>query len=99
MTPTTMKPVVIIGAGVSGLTLAFLLFKRGIPVIVLEKDDEAGGTMKTITEGGWLIETGPNSTLETTPLFKELFRDLEIESQVVYAAPSAKIRFIVRNGK
>ena len=96
---TTTKPIVVIGAGISGLTLAFLLKKKGIPVLVLEKDAEAGGTMKTVKEGGWLIETGPNSTLETTPIFKELFRDLGIESEVAYADPGGKIRFIIRDGK
>lgn len=94
-----MNPVAVIGAGISGLMTAFFLKQHGIPVVVLEKDDRPGGTMKTERENGWLIETGPNSTLETTPLFRQLFRDLNLETQLTYADPSGNLRFIVRNGQ
>lgn len=55
--------------------------------------------MKTLRENGWLIETGPNSALETTPLFKELFDELHIIDERVYANESASKRFIVRHGR
>ena len=71
--------VVVIGAGISGLTAAWWLHKAGVDVTVLEKNDCVGGTMQTIREDGWLIETGPNSALETTPLFNEMFEGLGID--------------------
>lgn len=39
--PTTARPVVIIGAGIQGCATAFFLSRRGLPVIVLEKDHVA----------------------------------------------------------
>lgn len=93
------KPVVVIGAGISGLTAAHWLTNQGIDVVVLEKDSVPGGTMQTLPEDGWLIETGPNSALETTPLFKELFRDLSLENDLIYADPKAKKRYILRNNR
>ena len=54
--------------------------------------------MRTISQNGWLVETGPNSALETTPLFAELFRDLGITDQHMYADPASNRRYILRGG-
>jgi len=92
------KRVVIIGAGISGLTAAYWLKKQGFDVTVLEKESYAGGTMHTLREDGWLVEAGPNSALETTPLFAQLFDELGISGQVVYADARANKRYILRSG-
>lgn len=90
--------VTIIGGGISGLTTAWWLFKSGVDVAVLEADSEVGGTMKTVQENGWLVETGPNSALETSPLFQTLFSDLSLNDEVVYPNEIASKRYILRNG-
>ena len=41
--------------------------------------------MKTVRQDDWLIETGPNSALDTTPLFGVLFTKLGLDAQVRYA--------------
>ncbi len=56
-------PVVIIGAGISGLVVAWWLRRSGVEVIVLEKETWEGGTMRTSEKDGWRVETGPNSAL------------------------------------
>lgn len=91
--------VVIIGAGISGLTTAYWLRRSGIEVTLLERDAVPGGTMRTVREDGWLIEQGPNSALETTPLFREMFAGLGIEKEWVYADPASDKRYILRNGR
>ncbi len=93
------KSVVVIGAGVSGLCVAYWLKSIGIDVTVLEKDSQPGGTMKTLHDDGWLIESGPNSALETTPLLNQLFEELDILEQRIYADEASSNRYIVRNGK
>jgi len=90
--------VIIIGEGITGLCTAYWLKKRGLNVIVLAKDNEVGGTMKSVQDQGYLYETGANTALETTPLFKELVSDLKLESEFVYAKPEGKNRYILRNG-
>ncbi|MGB2869988.1 MAG: protoporphyrinogen oxidase [Bacteroidota bacterium] len=90
--------VVVIGAGISGLCAAHWLRKNDLSVLVLEKDAEVGGTMKTVSEDGFLSEVGPNSALETTPLFKELVSDLQLEHELVYANPAGKKRFVLKDG-
>jgi protoporphyrinogen/coproporphyrinogen III oxidase len=94
----TKTDVIIIGEGITGLCVAYWLKKRGIKVIVLAKDNEVGGTMKSVQDHGFLYETGANTALETTPLFKELVSDLKLESEFVYAHPEGKNRYILRDG-
>lgn len=91
------RSVVVVGAGISGLTAAWWLHKAGVHVTVLEKDRVAGGTMRTRIEDGWLVETGPNSALETTPLFGEMFTELGIMEDRLYPDSKAERRYIVRN--
>ncbi len=90
--------VIVIGGGISGLATAWWLHKTGHNVIVLERDISVGGTMKTVPDNGWLIETGPNSALETTPLFKTLYADLHLESELIYANEKSDNRYILKNG-
>lgn len=94
----SIADVVVIGAGVSGLSVAHWLTKTGVNVTVLEKDPVVGGTMKTVCEDGFIVETGPNSALETTPLMKEIVADCGLEDEFLYASPSGKNRYILRNG-
>ena len=90
--------VIVAGEGITGLGIAYWLRKRGINVAVLAKDSEVGGTMKSAEEQGFLYETGANTALETTPLFKELTADLQLESEFIYANPEGKNRYILREG-
>jgi oxygen-dependent protoporphyrinogen oxidase len=94
-----MGSVVVIGAGISGLAVAWWLHRAGVNVTVLEKEADPGGTMRTDIDGEWMIEAGPNSALETTPLFQQLFAELGIVDQVRYANKAADNRYIMRNGK
>ncbi len=90
--------VVIIGGGISGLATAWWLHKASINVTVLEREQHLGGTMQTVHDRGWLVETGPNSALETTPLFRTLFDDLKLNNEVVYAGDVGNNRYILRDG-
>ena len=90
--------VVVVGAGISGLAAAWWLRKSGFDVCVLEHDGAVGGTMKTIHRDGWLIEAGPNSALETTPLLRQLSIDVGIENELIYANEAADKRYILRAG-
>ncbi|MFA6232643.1 MAG: protoporphyrinogen oxidase [Bacteroidota bacterium] len=95
---TNSYDTVIIGAGISGLTCAYLLQKRGQRVLLLEKAPRFGGAIRSEREGEWLIEAGPNSTLETNPMLTELIRDAGVEEQKLYASDASKSRFILRDG-
>ncbi len=82
----------------SGLTAAWWLHRAGVDVTVLEREPRPGGTIRTVRQGEWLIETGPNSALETTPLFGTMFDALGIREERLYPDAAAERRYILRDG-
>ena len=96
---STKTDVIIIGAGLTGLTLAYYLKKSGRNVIVLEKDSKAGGVISTLSEDGFIFETGPNTGVLSTPEIAGLFRDLTGKCDLDSANPKAKKRYILKSGK
>ena len=86
-----------IGAGISGLACAYLLKKRGCPVVLLEKDSRVGGVIQTVQQDGFLFELGPQSFLETEFL-NQLVVELGLQSEVVRADPKAT-RFVLTGGR
>jgi oxygen-dependent protoporphyrinogen oxidase len=93
------KSVVVVGAGIAGLTAAHKLKKSGVEVLVLEAADRVGGAISSISENGYLAELGPNTILETSPRVTELVKELGIDSQKVYADSASDNRYIVRDKK
>jgi oxygen-dependent protoporphyrinogen oxidase len=92
-------PVVILGGGVSGLCTAWQLHRQGIPVVVLEANAVPGGVIRSVREGQWLRETGPNTLFESTPQIRAFVQDLGLEDRRLEAAPSAQRRYVVRGGR
>jgi len=93
------KKVIVLGAGISGLTTAYLLHQDGYDVTVLEKNDRVGGSIETVVENGLLFDRGPNSALETTPLIAKLVEELNLTDQFVYANKKGNKRYILRNNQ
>lgn len=91
--------VIVVGGGISGLACAWGLQKSGRKVLLLEAASRTGGTIGTVREHGCLLESGPNSTLDTTPLIGRLLAELGIAGERVDAAPAARNRYILRQGK
>jgi len=89
----------VIGGGISGLTTAYLLRQKGIEVKLFEKNSAPGGNIISEKTGGYLVEHGPNSTLETTPLINVLLESLGILDRKIYASANAKKRYILKNSK
>ncbi len=92
-----MKPVAIIGGGITGLTAALKLKQQGIPATLFEAANRVGGVIQTVRDGEFLAECGPNTILETSPLIGELIAELGLESRRIYSSDKAENRYIVRN--
>jgi len=91
-----MKDVVVVGAGVSGLSVAYRLKKAGYEVEVFEKEGESGGTVKTVKDRGYLYELGPQTLMADEKVLNFL-KELALEP--VEASPSSRYRFVYREGK
>ena len=92
-------PVAVIGGGITGLVAAFRLRERSVPVTLYEAGAQPGGVIRTVRDAGWLVECGPATVLETSPLISDLVRDLGLESRRRYTDPRADNNFILRDGK
>src|SRR5690349_6934902 len=92
------KRVAIIGGGISGLTTAFLLTRKGVDVTLYEASDKVGGNIQTIERDGYIVEQGPNSLLRS-PKMIELVRSLDLEDKLLPANPAASKRYILSGGK
>lgn len=53
------RDIVVIGAGLTGLTTAHHLKKQGRDVLVIEKENRIGGQIRTYNEEGFVFESGP----------------------------------------
>ncbi len=69
-------PVLIVGAGLSGLTCALRLHQAGIPVHIIEASDGVGGRVRTDQVDGFLLDRGFQVYLSAYPQAGELL-DLE----------------------
>ena len=91
-----MKSAAIIGAGITGLTAAFHLKRKGLPVTVYETSDRVGGVIQSIRQDGFLAEFGPNTLLETSPKIRQLVIDAGLQSRRLDPDPKAEARYVVR---
>ena len=97
MAESLKTEVVIVGAGLTGLTMGLYLKKAGIDFKIIEKSAKTGGVMQTISEKGFVYETGPNTGVVSYPEMTELFEELEGKCELEVADPSAKRRLIWKN--
>jgi len=84
--------VAVIGGGISGLTCAYYLKRRGLSVMVLEASKSVGGCIKTIRAGPYIAEGGPQS-YSATREFTELVDDLGLSGRVRRSETTASKRY------
>jgi oxygen-dependent protoporphyrinogen oxidase len=94
-----MKSAAIIGAGITGLTAAFYLKRKGVPVTLYEVGSRVGGVIQSARANGYLAEFGPNTLLETSPRIGQLVEDAGLKSRRLDPAPAASARYVVRDGR
>jgi protoporphyrinogen/coproporphyrinogen III oxidase len=91
--------VAIVGAGISGLSLAHELSCRGQQVAVYEADAQVGGKIRSSTQDGYLTEAGPNGFLANEPATLKLVDELGLGPKLKSAEPASKRRFVFSRGK
>lgn len=86
--PKPTYDVIVIGAGMGGSPCAALLAKRGLKVLLLEKNARAGGKAMTLTKGGhtytaWVVVAAPMIDNQ----FEKVLKELGMEDKVKLVAP------------
>lgn len=97
MTREETYDMVVVGGGLTGLTLAYYLQKEGYTVAVLESNASTGGTIHTVNEGSFTYETGPNTGIIGSAELVSLFDDLHLAFEV--ANPKASERWVWKKNR
>ncbi|SIT86371.1 oxygen-dependent protoporphyrinogen oxidase [Pontibacter indicus] len=90
--------VAIIGAGISGLSLAYYLQRQGIAYDLFEAGSEVGGNMRTLQKNGYTFELGPN-TLQMNEDLLQLITELKLETELLPLTPRNNKRYVLHDGQ
>ena len=97
------RRVVVVGGGISGLSAAWFLHARGHDVRLVEASERVGGVVSTNLRNDFMVERGPNTTLQKPgrpeDALGRLMAETGLSNRVVEAAPAGKRRFILRDGR
>lgn len=91
-TPEKHYQVIVIGAGITGLSTAINLQKEGLNVHILEQKNRIGGQISSFKEGEFVYESGPNTGVVNCPEVIELF-ELS-DTKLLAPNPNVKRRLI-----
>lgn len=94
-----MVRTLIIGGGISGLSAAYYLAKRGASSTLIESRPRLGGVIQTEHLEGCVIEGGPDSFLSAKPAALDLIRDLGLGADVIGSNDHLRKTFVRRNGR
>ncbi|MFT7521541.1 MAG: oxygen-dependent protoporphyrinogen oxidase [Kiritimatiellia bacterium] len=91
--------VVVVGAGVTGLAVAWALRRAGLNVRLLEAADRAGGVLRSEWVQGICVEQGPQSLRGAGGAAAEIIESLGLIERVRGASKAASKRFLLHKGE
>jgi oxygen-dependent protoporphyrinogen oxidase len=89
----------VVGAGISGLTVAHRLVLSGHDVTCFEGSGRTGGLIRTERRNGFLCEVGPQAILDGGRDVRALFEELGLTERVCQPSPAARRRYVFLRGK
>lgn len=96
---SSSSTVAVLGAGISGLTVAHALARAGHDVMVLDRRPAAGGRIHTEHRDGFLVEHGPNSMVSPASGAESLIDALDLAGERIARGALVKHRYLVRDGR
>ncbi|MCF8056762.1 MAG: protoporphyrinogen oxidase [Desulfocapsa sp.] len=94
------KDTVIIGAGLSGLTVAWKLKQiRNHSILLLEQSERAGGAISSHSEDGYLPEGGPHGFLDNCAESQALLAETGLDQECLKAPLAEFVRYVCMDGK
>ena len=96
---TRQVEVLVAGAGVSGLTVAYDLTRSGIDCLVAERAERAGGLISTRSIDGYVMDPGPDAFLTQKPQAMALCGELGLTPEIIPTNRERQKVFVLRGGK
>jgi oxygen-dependent protoporphyrinogen oxidase len=90
--------VAVIGGGLAGLAAAVELRRLGATPVVFERDNDAGGVLRTKARDGWVIDTGPCLAAEPDVATRTMLDAAGMGDCTVRVSPAGATRYIVLDG-
>jgi all-trans-retinol 13,14-reductase len=84
------RKIVIVGAGISGLTAAAYLSREGCNVLLIEKSDKCGGLLNSFDREGFVFDVGARS-IENSGVIRPMLNNLGIELELLESPVSIGI--------
>lgn len=97
--PSTHYDYLIIGAGLTGLSLGAFLREQGATVAIVEASHRAGGKLHTVVDGDYTFESGPNTGVVGNDAVLALFDLLKERTSLIEANKQAAVRYILKDGR
>lgn len=94
-----MPDVIVIGAGISGLTAAYALRTAGADVVVLDQRVRPGGRLCSEQVAGFLMEHGAHGIVGPAAPAEGLIGELGLDAERVDRGAGARRRYLVRGGR
>jgi|TARA_B100000959_G_scaffold137420_1_gene144460 protoporphyrinogen oxidase len=92
----TKKRVIILGAGVTGLSAGIRFLDSGCDVCILEKAEHPGGLARTVVRGNYRLDIGPHHLFSQNDAILQEMIDLFDKEELVSFSRDAKIFFYDR---
>jgi len=91
----------IIGGGLSGLTVAHFVqkYQPEMRVSILEKSSSSGGAIRSFHQDGFLAEWGAHGFLDNVEASRELLADTGLDKEAQRAPLDEFVRYICLNGR
>ena len=92
------KSIIVIGAGIAGLTAAYQLKKAGQDVLVLDMNNYVGGRMANVEWQGFLLDIGAKFVTTADKSLTNMVQEVGLSDQLIKSDEGLTIT-IYRDGK
>jgi len=84
------RKIIIVGAGISGLTAAAYLSREKFNVLLIEKSDKCGGLLNSFDREGFIFDVGPRS-IENSGVIRPMLKNFGVELELLESPVSLGI--------
>jgi oxygen-dependent protoporphyrinogen oxidase len=93
------QKIVVLGGGISGLSVAYFLSCKGIDVNLLEQNTHVGGAVHTTHHNGYICESGANTVLINNTEIAQLLKSLNLLEECIFTHKKRNKRYLLEKGQ